>query len=708
MTNILEGEQSIYQSGTTDISGVLRTIAKRYMADHPKRSLGMYPQLDNGIIQSEDAMFDLDFGKMYPDAKDGAYCYAMSYFELKEDEDFAVHIDAKYWSELYINGELIAKTSVSSEAMPKKEMIIYSFKKGKNVIFIKARKNILGFKAVFGEGLVSDRPMHFRAPFAENEGFFGWLYTTPFDEDIYKNPVDFPSVDDAQPGFWVSAHKEVDSFEVLGNETGYVYACSNLCHPSLAGDVTFRYNSNEACTVYVDGNQVHSGMGKNEFSVILPTGFHYVVAEICHEADKEFGFKIEAFSGDTPEEFQPFKSVRTNHPWLYMGVLSEKNEALIKAFDITLLGKTSTGYTYYRAGFTNEFMRPVREDKVYGVWSYPLGVVMYGLLEASKELKAEYISDYAIDHILVSTKIHEYAKWDKETYNVASLNGSVVSLDMLDYCGSFGNAILYASEFTDNNKTMINLAHYISDYIKNRQERLPNGMFYRECPGTIHNNTIWADDLYMSVPFLCRYYNFTGNEEFLDDAVNQFLCFKEYLYMPDKKLMSHVYNLNYGTNTRMPWGRGNGWTLFSFTELLRVLPENHPKRDELLSFFIELCEGVLSNQDGKGMWHQLVNDHDSYTETSCTAMFTCAFARGVKNGWLDKKFADAAIKGWNGLCNYAIDSEGNVYGVCVASCYSFRTDYYKEELLWHTNDLHGIGIVMLAGVEVNRLINNFL
>jgi rhamnogalacturonyl hydrolase YesR len=27
-----------------------------------------------------------------------------------------------------------------------------------------------------------------------------------------------------------------------------------------------------------------------------------------------------------------------------------------------------------------------------------------------------------------------------------------------------------------------------------------------------HENTMWADDLYMSTPFLCRYYQLTGDE----------------------------------------------------------------------------------------------------------------------------------------------------------------------------------------------------
>jgi len=39
-----------------------------------------------------------------------------------------------------------------------------------------------------------------------------------------------------------------------------------------------------------------------------------------------------------------------------------------------------------------------------------------------------------------------------------------------------------------------------------------------------HEDTMWADDLYMSVPFLCRYYQLTGKEKYIDDAARQFLA----------------------------------------------------------------------------------------------------------------------------------------------------------------------------------------
>lgn len=306
---------------------------------------------------------------------------------------------------------------------------------------------------------------------------------------------------------------------------------------------------------------------------------------------------------------------------------------------------------------------------------------------------------YVLGHVKQVTGIHEYALYDTEKYGFAGVNQQICWLDALDDCGSFG-ALLLRCDPRAENPDVRKMANRIAAYMMQEQPCTNAGAFCRR------DDTIWADDMYMSVPFLCRYGEMTGDNAPIDFAAKQMLLFRELLFMPEKGLMAHMRCMIHDQHNGIPWSRGNGWVIFSLSELLGVLPPEHPKRRALLEFFTELTTGYLAQQDPTGLWHQILDDKDSYLESSATAMFICAFARGIRNGWytnaLAEKAGAAAKKAWDGLAKYAVDGEGNLYGVCRGSSFSFSRQYYRG-LSWNFNDTHGIGIVMLAGVELMDL-----
>ena len=125
----------------------------------------------------------------------------------------------------------------------------------------------------------------------------------------------------------------------------------------------------------------------------------------------------------------------------------------------------------------------------------------------------------------------------------------------------------------------------------------------------------------------------------------------------------------------------------------------------MLSFYRDLCQGYLALQGENGLWHQVLNRPDSYEETSCTSMFIYAYARGIREGWLETPtpYLEAVRKGWEGITRLSIDYKGNIYGVCRGSGYSFTALYYRDDLGWILNDTHGIGIVLLAGIEMHKM-----
>lgn len=315
------------------------------------------------------------------------------------------------------------------------------------------------------------------------------------------------------------------------------------------------------------------------------------------------------------------------------------------------------------------------------------------------------IQDYVEGHMKKCTDFYDYCIWDKAFYGAAPFHNQLTTIDSLDDCGSIASTLLEVMKdhvIPEGRK----VGDMVADYMRNKQQRLPDGTFYRNHSYLpIMNETIWADDLYMSIPFLCRYYELSGDIFYLRDAVRQIKQIFGYLFMPDLEILSHIYDTHYHVQTKVPWGRGNGWVLFSLTELLAVMPDNDPEREEILEIFQTLCGGYLKLQGKEGMWHQVLTFPHSFQETSCTAMFIYGFARGVRYGWLKNRddYAKAALLGWRALCKIAVDWKGNIYGVCRGSGYSFSKEYYANDLGWNVNDTHGTGIVMLAAIEVEKM-----
>lgn len=686
----LENKKSIAGSNTAEI---IRKIAYRYIDDNKPCEFYAAPSVKSVFRQQTNGMFDINFDAVYPDAKIGSYAYALMYILSERDMSVTVSARLSRGAEIRINGECIAKTTVDDELTGRKRDIRVNVKKGKNPVFIKAKKTALGFGAEFGEACIAWKPIYMYMPFSEYRGYLGIACSKVFERDIYENTL--PDIEGSIPEEFVCAKKEDKS---VFEKDGYAYGASSvIAAENMRARLGFSTSGN--ASVYVNSEKVGGGRGEFCVDADLAAGRNSVVAEIECSRNRRFDFAAAAYADEGQIGFSADEYVRGAPEWLFLGVSTGKNPSVTRYKNIHT---EIDADDFWRAGVSENYIRKLRDNDIYGKWTYPIGVVLYGLLAAADGLSDSCIRDYAVGHLEKITQNQSYADFDMRRNGLPSINRPITCLGMLDYCGSCANALLAAIEFAHNRAQVEMIAKRVADYIEKGQERLENGMFYRErADSVIDYKAVWADDLYMSVPFLCRYYKLTGERKYLDDAAEQVLHFKQKLFMPDMGLMSHVYNLIYGKKTGVPWGRGNGWTLVALTELLEVLPEEHVSYSEILSFYKDFCRGILGCFDG--MWHQVLNDKASYKETSCTAMFIYGFARGYLRGRLGAEFKDAALGAWAKMCNEAIDEHGNIYGVCCGSAYSFRSDYYKYELPWVKNDTHGTGIVLLAGVEISKL-----
>lgn len=709
-----DDSQSINAYEGTDPQAIISSLAYRYMGQNLKHGLYYRAYTNNGIVRTTDYRYLVDFNKIFPDSKDKECVWAFTKFYSAGKSSFGWDINCFGPMVVYVNGEVAYKSDIFKERYSETSTRVFiDVEEGWNDIRIQFKKTKAGFGGQFGTW-IGKWDMYTLMPTKERDGQEGFVFTElvpddyvpefeigmsemDFDKKLY--PVINWSDDEMKKGQLTRMFGTPNGQYAVGYTKVFADDINNTTHK-------FTLDTKGETVVYINKKEVFKTKGgKETFDATLPLGTYDVYVKcICDGND--WGYTLEC---DTVEFESAARVKGTDDVWMYIGTFVNDFEF---PFDTAsdMLHIVGEPATYWRLDAPDTFVRPYNENTLFGRWNYPLGVTMYGLLHTAIAIGSEDIKNYIKDHVQLCIDTLEYALWDKEQYGGAtSIHNLLTSIDSLDDCGSFASMMLEVNKYLGL-RDVKKVADYVGDYIYNHQSRLEDGTFFRkEMMHHFHNMTMWADDLYMSVPFLVRYSQFTGDQKYLDDAANQFFGFKKRLFMPEEKIMSHVYDFKYDSKTNVPWGRGNGWVVFSMTELLEVLPEDHSKRNDLIEFLNTLCEGYLALQDDEGMWHQVLNDHESYPETSCTSMFIYAFSRGIRFGWLKnpEKYVKAIYKAWKGISKTSVDSNGNVYGVCRGSEFSFIADYYKYELGWNLNDTHGTGIVMLAGIEVIRL-NKFL
>jgi rhamnogalacturonyl hydrolase YesR len=137
------------------------------------------------------------------------------------------------------------------------------------------------------------------------------------------------------------------------------------------------------------------------------------------------------------------------------------------------------------------------------------------------------------------------------------------------------------------------------------------------------------------------------------------------------------------------------------TELLRSLPEQHPRRGRIMEGYKKMMESLLRYQGEDGLWRQLIDRQEAWAETSGTGMFTFALVTGVKAGWLDRKvYGKAARAGWLGLVRN-IDKDGNIANVCAGTNKLNDLNYYLNRPR-NLGDLHGQAPVLWSASALLR------
>ncbi len=356
-----------------------------------------------------------------------------------------------------------------------------------------------------------------------------------------------------------------------------------------------------------------------------------------------------------------------------------------------------------------DFSRPVKTAGIdnrrgeFNDWTYSMGVVLAGMLQASDVTGDERFAAYALKDLdFVFDHLDYFRRQAKEFGPQRDGYRRLLDMRELDDCGAMGAALVkaYARRKDPRWREAIDL---VAAHVGTRQMRLPDGTLARPRPQPV---SLWVDDAYMSIPFLAQMGVLTGERAFFDDAARQVTGMSARLFHADVGLYDHSWFENaVPTDPVFYWGRGAGWMLMSMAELLSVMPADHPERARVLDQYRRAVQGVGAVQGGTGLWHQLLDRPDSYLETSASAMFVFAIARGVNRGWLSPAWAPPAQAGWKAIARRVRD-DGRIEGICVGTTAAYDPVYYTNRPT-DLGAMQGYGPVLMAGAEVITMLRTF-
>lgn len=646
---------------------VVSKLIGNFISHNPSQDYEL--RLQGKLYVDSSGLFHLNYHQIFQEVAVGTTAWSRAKLVIQGKQKTRFKVKCFGPTIIYMNDEVVFKSTPEQENFRTFTIFEIPLTEEENILKIKSEKTTLGFGLILGNLMPQWEPTHFEC--LTKKGFVDFEHRLSSQEEWQIETHDFGNA--SSEGHYVFRTliqvKNKNELTIQNHSDDILYLANHLVlqpHQQLLIPITEKYDLRLRYK------------GKHPFDII-----------------KQIEIKA---SGDL---IQSSGITDDTSKWQVIGDLIEvEAEQLMTTKNLPAqLAKTKAIWTN---GKGEGFVRPFHTKSLHAFWSYPMGVTLNGMLMAGRFYQDNDWTTYALSSLKQICDWDQFCLQDKGTFHYSSINTQLYWLDALDDCGSFGSFMLEAQKDL-NLATIDDISDRIAQFISQTQRREKDGAFSRD------DATMWIDDLYMSVPFLVRRFEATGHQTDLDDAVWQFLCYKKRFFYSEKQLMSHIFDPILEKGNLIPWSRGNGWVILALSELLRVLPTTHHDYKKLVAFFNELLRGILRVQDKTGLWHQVLDEATSYLESSSTAMFIVAMARSIQENYCDDCLLEDVERSidlaWSGLKTYCIDDVGNLYGVCQGSGYSFSKNYYQS-LGWIKNDSHGIGIAVLAGVEVDKLRNN--
>lgn len=353
-------------------------------------------------------------------------------------------------------------------------------------------------------------------------------------------------------------------------------------------------------------------------------------------------------------------------------------------------------------------------------WNYAVGIELEGLLDTYRVHGDDSILNYL--HTYRQKMIDERGDvvgYDYNAFNLDNVRPAKFILRMQQYGARKGEKIALRTFM----KQLLN------------QPRTREGVFWHKA---IYANQVWLDGIFMGLPFYCDYAVKTCSprkvRRILDDAVNQMIQTDRRTYDEKTGLWKHAWDETHRQfwanpltgQSRHTWARALGWYVMAMTECLDVMPDDYPRKAEVVALLQKVMKAVVQYQDKKsGVWYDVldVESPKNYLESTASCMFAYVLLKGSRMGWLDTDFNEAGKRAYEGILKRFIrvneDRTISLTDCCSVSGLgpgkgpfvpagkeNYKRDgsfdYYMSEPI-RDNDAKGIGPFIWASLEMERL-----
>jgi rhamnogalacturonyl hydrolase YesR len=190
----------------------------------------------------------------------------------------------------------------------------------------------------------------------------------------------------------------------------------------------------------------------------------------------------------------------------------------------------------------------------------------------------------------------------------------------------------------------------------------------RSADGTLshvfNHMQMWSDGFNGAAPFLAAMGHY-------DEALRQVEGYKRRLWNPEKMLLAHIAEEDAAGNVTLAkpveyFGTGMGWAAAGLVRILRQLPASYARqRTDLIAFLKDVIDGSLRYQRPDGLFHNLVDQPESFVETNMAQMLAYSIFVAVDHKWLDTSYLTAA-EWMRQAAHKKVDAYGFVQGACGA------------------------------------------